>query len=60
MNIGDIKRIKSNQSCTCGEARGQLCIIEEIADSEEITIRFQKEDGTHLHQWVFPNHLEDV
>lgn len=60
IKVGDIKRVKVDQDFTCEEARGKMGVIETTEPNVDIRIRIQRDDGTHITQWVHKHHLGDV
>lgn len=60
IELGTVKRIKMDQTYTCREVRGTLCVIEEQPDeSENYRVRCSSGRGEHIYQWVLEKHLED-
>jgi len=59
LNIGDVKRIKMNQEYTCRSANGCVCVIDRLT-YDEYHARVQLKDGTHIGQYVHPEHVEEL
>lgn len=59
MFVGEVLRVKKDQSYTNPSAWGQLCVVEDLNCGGDIQIRIQDMFGCHYRQYVKKYHLEE-